>query len=170
LLGANYALIDIGAVNERHGSGRTYGPTVGLNLALTENADLTTTVAYAKQRDWPDSGNLVQLGGDWNFYLNYGHWKPFVVAGLGYQFSRATGGDDFGLWDAGAGVEFMVATRTALTLKAVDTGAFSKDIPSAWQYSLGASHWIRTNLAVTAGVTFVEDDAIGYSIGARWGF
>lgn len=170
LLGASYFLADIGAVKERHGNGRTYGPTVGVNLAVVENVDLTTTVAYAKQHEWPDNGNLFQLGADWNFHLNLGALKPFVVAGLGYQFSRATSDDDFGLWNAGAGVEYVVAARTAVTVKAVNTGAFSKDISSAWQYTLGASHWVHQRMALTAGITFVESQAIGYSIGARWGF
>lgn len=170
LLGATYALLDMGVVQERHGNGRTYGPTVGVNLAVTDNTDVTTTVGYAKQRKWPTDGNLYQLGADWNFHLNLGQWKPFVVAGLGYQFSRAASDDDFGLWNAGAGVEYVVAPRTALTLKAVDTGAFSRSIASAWQYSFSASHWLQHHLAVTAGVTFVENQAIGYTIGVRWGF
>jgi hypothetical protein len=170
LLGQNYVLADFAGVEQRNGSGRTYGVNLGANFAATENADATINLVYAHQSQWPDAGSLYQLGVDWTFHLNIGRVKPFAVAGLGYQLSRTPSGRDFSLWDLGGGVEVIVAPRTAVTLKAVNVGSFTKGISNPWQLTGGVSYWLQPRVALAASVTFVEDQAVGYTLGVRWGF
>ncbi len=141
-----------------------------MNYSLLENIDLTLTFAYARQRNWPDNGNLYQLGSDWTGHLTFGRVRPFGVAGFGYQLSRTPGGRDFALWDLGGGVEVIVAPRTSVIVKAVNVGSFTKGISNPWQYSAGANYWFKRDWSVAASVTFVEDQAVGFNLGVRWGF
>jgi hypothetical protein len=169
-LGESYLLLDLTRSEQRGGSGSNFGPSFGANFAVTEHADITTTVTRVQQSDWPDSGGIYQLGMDWTLHLNIGRAKPFAVAGVGYQFSRTPSGGDFGLWNAGGGVEFLVAPGTAVTVKAVNVGSFSKGISNPWQYGVGLNHWFAKDWAANASVIFVEDQVISYSLGVRWGF
>jgi hypothetical protein len=170
LIGSDYLFLDAARVDQKSGGGSTTGAMLGVNFAPTEVADLTLNLAWVRQSDWPDNGNLYQLGVDVTPHLNLGRAKPFLVGGAGYQLSRTPSGADLGLWDLGGGVEFMVAARTAVTVKAVNVGSFSKGVSNPWQYTASVNHWLNEKLAVNASVTFIEDQATGYTLGVRWGF
>jgi hypothetical protein len=170
LLGNSYLFLDASRVDQSHANGSTTGATFGLNLAAAEFVDITTTFGWAKQRDWPDSGNIYQFGVDCTPHLNFGRVKLFGVGGIGYQFTRTPAGRDLRLWDAGAGVEFLVASRTSITVKAVNVGSFRKGVSNPWQYSASVNHWIAKDLALNASVTFIEDQATGYTLGVRRSF
>src|SRR5262245_51439472 len=79
LLGSNYILLDVARVDQKAANGSTTGANLGANFAPADFADITTTLTWAKQRDWPDNGNLYQFGVDFTPHLNLGRAKPFVV-------------------------------------------------------------------------------------------
>jgi hypothetical protein len=170
LIGTNYFALDAARVDQKAANGNTTGAALAANLAANEIADVTFTLAWAKQRDWPDNGNIYQFGIDLTPHLRFGHVTPFLVGGVGYQFTRTPVGQDLALWNLGGGVEFLVAARTALVVKAVNVGSFSKGISNPWQYTAGVNHWLNERLALNASCTFIEDQATGYSLGVRWGF
>jgi hypothetical protein len=170
LIGTSFLFLDAARVEQSHANGTTTGVTFGANFAPVEFADLTTNFAWARQRNWPDNGNLYQFGVDCTPHLNFGRVKPFVVGGVGYQFTRTPSGANLGLWDLGAGVEFIVAARTSINVKAVNVGSFTKGVSNPWQYSASVNQWIAKDFALNASVTFIEDQATGYTLGMRWGF
>lgn len=170
LIGQSYYLFDFSTVEDRLGNGRTFGPAIGANFAVHENADVTSTLTYAKQRDWPDNGNLFVFNLDWTAHAKFGQAQPFLIAGVGYQFSRTPSGTDMALWNLGAGVEVMIAPRTSATLRALNAGSFTKGVDNDWQYSLALNYWLEKNTALTGSVTRVAQRATGYSLGLRWGF
>src|SRR5262249_27933121 len=146
------------------------GANLGANFAPADFADITTTFAWAHQKDWPDNGNIYQFGIDCTPHLTLGRVKPFVVGGVGYQFTRTPSGSNLGLWDLGGGAEFLVGPHTSVTVKAVNVGSFTKGISNPWQYTASVNHWLNEQVALNASVTFVEDLATGYTLGVRWGF
>jgi len=170
LLGQRYAFLDLAYVDQREGPGKNFGATVGANFAMVENLDLSVNYTFVRQHDWPDSGSIHSVGFDMTLYLPIWRVKAFGVGGLGYQWTNARSGQDLNIWDIGGGVEAPINTRLAVRAKAVLLGSIKSGTHQTWTYSGGANYWLTPSLAATADITFIENRAIGYSVGARWKF
>jgi opacity protein-like surface antigen len=170
LLGQRYALLDLAYVDQREGSGKNFGTTVGANFAMVENLDLSVNYAFVRQHDWPDSGSMHSVGFDMTLYVPVWRVKAFGVGGLGYQWSNAQSGQDMNTWDIGGGLEAPINARLAVRARAVLLGSIKSGTHQTWTYSGGANYWLTPSLAATAEIAFIENRAIGYSLGARWKF
>jgi len=167
LLGQTYSFLDFNYVGQHGGPGHTGGPTLGANLAVGDNADVTMNFSYARQTQWPDDGHLYQLGVDTTVYARIHGVKPFLTIGLGYQSTHTTTRNDFSTWEGGAGVEVVVAARTSLLLKALRVGSLQDTMVSEGQYSAAINRWLSANTAVTAMVLVNKSRDKGYTLGLR---
>lgn len=170
LIGQTYTFLDLSYVDQKDGPGHTFGPTLGSNLAVTDYADVTANFSYSRQSQWPDDGSLYQIGVDTTIYHRIKRVKPFLLIGIGYQWSSAPTGSDVSTWNAGGGLEVMLADRTALNVKAIAVGSLQSKFESEWQYTAGINRWLNASTALTVSVNYTRNLAIGYTLGLRRAF
>jgi len=98
--------------------------------------------------------------------------KAYVEAGAGYVWFRAPHGieDNSWLWFAGAGVEFTVASRWALTpfVRYQDATQFESN--SAWRYGLRANFALTERWGLSGQLERDDDQDMTYSLGANFRF
>ena len=175
LLGTQYTELSIGLDDIKHVSDHAYSAGVAANTPLIPGKlDGGASYSYSWIRG-PFSGHANTIGGYTTAYTVLNGVKPFVGAGLGYQWSSSTfgGSDDQTLWGATAGVEIPagVVTITPRVIYADDFNN-SRESSQQWSYQVEANYWFNAKSAVfgSIGKTDVRHtsfDSWNYQIGLR---
>jgi hypothetical protein len=175
LLGTQYTEFNLGAQDIRHISTDGYGLGIAANTAVIPGkVDAGALYRY----NWIGGsfrGHANTVGAYATAYAPMQGVKPFVGAGLGYQWTsvRFGGSDDQALWNATAGVEIPAGPVT-LTPRVNYDDDFQGTGKSgqAWTYSLEANYWLDSKCAVFASVGYSEVrhskfDTWNYVVGLR---
>ena len=174
LLGQRYAQIEFGAADISDYSKNQYGLGVGANLPLSANLDLSAGYGYSWIRG---VGHVNGLSSSVTAYTSFGGAKPFVGGGVGYSWTRWSGGKDNQVnWGLTAGVEIPVGVVT-ITPRIVYSDDFEDSYASSQQlsYEVEANYWLNRSTAIFAEVGYVDfkhasDHAVTYGAGARFKF
>ena len=174
LLGQSFSEIHVGASDIKNFSKDQYGLGVAANVPVTPYLDLGAGYDYGWIRG---IGHANTVNGTATAYTTFNGVKPFVSAGLGYQWTRAYGNsDDQGIWGGAVGVEIPVASFT-LTPRIAYVDDFEAPRKSSQQttYEVEGNLWVTKTAAVFASVGYTDvnrtsDDSWNYTVGARFKF
>jgi hypothetical protein len=174
LLGQSYSEIHVGVSDIKHFSKDQTNLGVAANVPVTPFLDLGAGYDYG----WIHGiGHFNTVNGTATAYTTFNGVKPFVGAGLGYQWSSYTGGTpDEGLWGVTAGVEIPVSVIT-LTPRIVYSDDFHGQSSSTQQtsYEVEGNYWLTRTAAVFGSVGYSDvrrtnNDSWDYTVGARFKF
>jgi hypothetical protein len=175
LLGAQYTELEFGVQDIKHLSPNAYSLTASANTALVAG-QLDGGASYSYSRiGGAVRGHSNTIGGYFTGYAPMNGVKPFVTAGLGWEWSsyRFVGSDDRALWGGAVGVEIPAGVVTITPRIAyADDFEGSRKSGQAWTYEVEANHWFSKTTAVFAslGKTDVRhspNDSWNYAIGLR---
>lgn len=174
VLGQSYSEAHFGASDiQRYGKDQ-YGLGVALNQPITPYLDATAGYDYAWIRG---AGHVNGVSAGATAYKLFNGVKPFVSAGIGYDWQRwGNGKDDLFVWNAAVGVEIPASVVT-ITPRVVFSDDFRRPARSSQQtsYEVEANYWVSKKLAVFANVGYTDVnnspfDAVTYNVGARFKF
>lgn len=176
LLGQRFAEISLGTQDVTGFSDNFYDTGLTVNLPVSPSLDVSAGYGYSWFRSGI-SGHANTVFGAGTFYTPMAGVKPFLTAGLGYQWTSVGGfRDNGGLWGAGVGVEIPFNTLT-LTPRIGYTDDFESGTASSrdFTYSLEANYWVSAKAAVYGSVGRTEvhrssADSWNYSLGVRFKF
>ena len=178
LLGQRYAEVNFGVQDIKHFSQNGYSLGAAVNTRVIAN---TLDVGASYDYSWIGGslrGHANTIGGYATAYAPLSGVKPFVGAGVGWQWSsnRFVGSDDQGLWALTAGVEIPVGAVTLTPRIAyADDFEISRDSSQQWTYSVEANYWLNAKTAVygSVGRSDVRQssfDSWNYQVGLRFKF
>ena len=105
------------------------------------------------------------------FSTHYNWGKPYVEAGAGYTWVRASGAKDNSfVWEAAAGVEFQVAPRATVTPFVQYTDAPDLAGGSKTNFGAKANYWIDAQWSVTAGLARDDSYNTAFTVGTHFRF
>ena len=105
------------------------------------------------------------------FSTSYNWGKPYVEAGAGYTWVRASGAKDNSfVWETAAGVEFQVVPRATVTPFVQYTDAPDLAGGSKWNFGAKASYWIDSQWAVTTGLARDNHQNTAFTVGTNFRF
>jgi hypothetical protein len=174
VLGQSYAEAHFGTSDIKHYSKDQYDLGAAVNHPVTPYLDLTGGYDYG----WVSgTGHFNGVSAGATAYKSYKGVKPFVGAGLGYQWTRwGNGKDDLFVWGLTAGVEIPVDVVT-ITPRIVFSDDFRRPARSSQQtsYEVEANYWVSKTLAIFASVGYSDvnhtsNDSWDYDVGARFKF
>lgn len=173
-LGQSYTEASFGVSDIKHTSKNQYDLGIAANVPVSPYLDLGAGYDYAWMHK---DGHANALTSDATLYTTINGVKPFVAAGLGYEWVSAPGfRDNEALWNVAAGVQIPVSIVT-ITPRISYTDDFRTPSRSSQQtaYGVEGNYWVTKQAAVFAGVDYVDVrnssfDAWTYTVGARWKF
>ncbi|MBL9189066.1 MAG: hypothetical protein JNK23_16395 [Opitutaceae bacterium] len=175
LLGAQYTELEFGVQDIKRISNNAYSLTASANTAVVAGK-LDGGASYSYSRiGGAVRGHSNTIGGYFTAYAPLNGVKPFVSAGLGWEWSsyRFVGSDDQALWGGAVGVEIPAGVVTITPrISYADDFEGSRKSSQAWTYAVEANHWFNKSTAVFASigksdVTRSPIDSWNYSIGLR---
>ncbi|MGH7944989.1 MAG: porin [Opitutaceae bacterium] len=176
LLGHRYTELSFGLQDLKHVSDHGYSVGASANNPLIPGVlDAGASYSYSWIRG-PFRGHANTVGGYAIAYAPFNGVKPFVGAGLGYQWTSFSfgGSDDQALWGLTAGVEFPAGPRVTITprINYADDFEASRNSTQAWTYQVEANYWFNSKSAVfgSVGKSDVRRspiDSWNYEIGLR---
>lgn len=174
LLGQRYTELSFGVQDIKHVSNNGYSLSAGANNPLIPGKlDAGAAYSYSWIRG-PFKGHANTIGGYANAYAPLNGVKPFVGAGLGYQWvSSRAGSDDQGLWGLVAGVEIPAGVVTITPrISYADDFEGTRKSSQEWTYAVEANYWFSKTSAVfgSIGKTDVRQspiDSWNYEVGLR---
>lgn len=179
LLGQRYAELSFGAQDLKQLKPNLYGFGAGVNTPLIPGSfDVGASYDYSWIRGSGLRGSANTFGGYGTFYTAVGGVKPFVGAGVGWEWSRARGfgSGDQGLWGAAVGVEIPVGVLTLTPRLAYgDDFENSKNSTQQFTYGIEANYWVNAKTAVYGGLGFTDVrssplESWNYQVGLRLKF
>jgi len=168
LLGQTYAGLSYSFINLHN------APVNADSYGFEYNQPLNTGFDAVFNYDWTQSGVVA---GDRAreqalsaalraFSLSYSWGKPYVDAGLGYDWTRFAGVKDHSFaWIGEAGVEFQVAPAVSVTPYVRYSLTKGFDEQDNVNYGVKANYWVTKQLAVTAGLDRNNDHDMTYKLG-----
>ena len=175
LLGQRYAEFGVGLQDLKFISDHAYSFGATANTPLAPSG-LDAGIGYSHA--WVDGqidGHANTFGGYLTAYVPLHDVKPFLSAGVGWEWTRFRrfGDDDQGLWNLAAGVEIPLGaiTLTPRVSYADDfEGRFSSD--QQWTYEVEGNCWINAKTAVFGSVGKTDvvrspAEAWNYRLGVR---
>jgi len=114
--------------------------------------------------------NLVMTGlRPFSTHFNWG--KPYLEAGAGYAW-LSTGGinDNSFVWEATAGVELQVTTKTTITPYVQYMDAPSLPSDGTWNFGAKGNYWVTPQWAVTGSVQIDDSNNVGFTVGTNFRF
>jgi hypothetical protein len=174
LLGQSYSEVNFGVSDIKNVSRDLYSVGVSANVPATAYLDLGAGYTYGWMRG---TGHANTIGATATAYKSFNGVKPFVGAGLGYQWTQVGGtSDDSSIWGLSAGVEIPVGVVT-ITPEIVYADDFRNSTESTQQVSYGveANYWVTKTVSVFGGVAYSDVrnssiDSWDYTVGARFKF
>ncbi len=175
LLGAQYTELEFGVQDIKHVSPNAYSLTASANTAVVAGKlDGGATYSYSRIGG-AVRGHSNTIGGYFTAYAPMNGVKPFISAGLGWEWSsyRFVGSDDQALWSGAIGVEIPAGVVTITPrLSYADDFEGSRKSSQAWTYAVEANHWFSKSSAVFASIGKTDvrhssNDSWNYSIGLR---
>jgi hypothetical protein len=181
----NYSWVDFSRDQGVDADGYIAGITG--NLPIARGFDLGLGYNYFRENGHrnPFTGTdydarYHQLNTSGALYAPMAGMKPFVAAGLGYQWSRGDFQrlrtfDEMWLWNAGAGVEIPLG-MFSLTPRVTYSDAFDDNGVGIWRYGGQVHHWFNERMGGYLDATFHESrgnfraNAWTYTAGLRLKF
>lgn len=172
-LGHSYTELSFGAQDIRHVSPNFYDLNLSGNVPVAPNFDVGGGYSYGWIRG-NAHGHSNTLNAYTTAYLTTQGARPFVSAGLGYQWTHFAGTkNDEGFWGAAIGVE-IPAGLFSLTPRIAYVDDFHRSGNSSQQttYEVEGNYWMSRQTAVFAslGKTDVHGNAFdswNYRAGVR---
>ncbi len=173
LLGQTYAGLSYSFINLHH------SPVNADSFGFEYNQPLNPGFDAVFNYDWTQSGVMA---GDRAreqalsaalraFSTNYSWGKPYVDAGLGYDWTKFAGVKDHSLaWIGEAGVEFQVAPAVSVTPYVRYSLTRGFDQQDNVNYGVKANYWVTKQLAVTVGLDRNNNHDMTYRLGANFRF
>lgn len=175
VLGQSYSEVHFGASDITHITKDQYGLGVLANVPFTPYLDVNAGYDYA----WLNgTGHVNSVNASAIVHTTFRGVKPFVGAGLGYDWQRWIGGgkDDLTTWGLTAGVEIPVSAVT-ITPRINFADDFRDSASSSQQttYAVEANYWLNKSWGVFGSVGYTDVnrssfDAWDYGVGARFKF
>jgi hypothetical protein len=160
LLGQRYVELGLGKQNISHVSPNLYSVGGGVNLPLVPAMiDAGASYDYSWIHGARLSGHASTFGGYATWYTALSGVKPFVSAGLGWEWSttRGFGSDNQGLWGLAAGVEVPVGALTLTPrISYGDDFEGSRNSSQQWTYAAEANYWINGQTGVFGSIGFTD--------------
>lgn len=168
-LGQRYTDINFGLSNDDAIPANYYDAVLNFNIPLCKSADLGLGYAY----DWLNGNPSAQahsLLTSATYHTTMNGIKPFVSAGLGYQWSSASFTvakvttkvrDNDGIYGFGFGAEIPVGSLT-VTPSVSYSNQFDGSGDGSVGYGVEAARWFSNN-AVYAGIAYQDDLSSGGS-------
>lgn len=155
LLGTRYAELNFGVQDVKFIRDHAYGVGASVNTPVVPGAfDAGLTYAYNWIRG-PVRAHANTFGGYGIFYVPAGGVKPFVGAGVGWQWldTRGFSSEDQGVWGATAGVEIPLG-RFTLTPRVAYADDFENSVNSSqeWRWSAEGNYALNQSTAVFASL------------------
>lgn len=102
------------------------------------------------------------------FSLSQSWGKPYVEAGVGYDWTKYAGVKDHSYnWIAGAGVEFQALPSLTITPFVRWVRATGYDDHNQVNYGVKANYWVTKQWALTAGIDRNDDKDMTYKVGVN---
>lgn len=158
VLGENYAELSYGLQDIRHISPNFNVVSVDGNAAITRHLDLGGGISTGWIGGTVD-GHANTLSGVATAYTTWRRAKPFVSAGLGYQWLSMRGATDAWLWGSTIGVELpAIENVLVLTPRIGYADDFRRSGRSAqqWTFETEANCWLTRSTALFASVGYAE--------------
>lgn len=160
LLGQRYAEASFGVQDIKFISTNAYGLGVGVNTPVIAGSfDVGANYDYDQIRGSGIRSHANTFSGYGTYYTTVNGVKPFVGAGVGWQWSsmRGFGSDDQGLWGAAVGVEIPAGAVTLTPRIAYgDDFEGSKNSSQQFSYGVDANYWVNAKTAVFGAVSFTD--------------
>jgi len=114
--------------------------------------------------------NIVMAGlRPFSTHFNWG--KPYLEAGAGYAWLSTAGLDDNSfVWEATAGVELQVTTKTTITPYVQYMDAPSLPSDGTWNFGAKGNYWVTPQWAVTGSVQIDDNNNVGFTVGTNFRF
>ena len=114
--------------------------------------------------------NIVMAGlRPFSTHFNWG--KPYLEAGAGYAWlSNAGINDNSFVWEATAGVELQVTTKTTITPYVQYMDAPSLPSDGTWNFGAKGNYWVTPQWAVTGSVQIDDSNNVGFTVGTNFRF
>lgn len=157
LLGQSFYQLEAGLTDVDGTSKNFYDVGLAANVPVNANVDVLGGYTYGWMRG---VGHVNTLGGQARAYTNYAGLKPFVGAGLNYNWISQTGGpENFAGWNLVAGFEWATPYGFVLTPSVTYTDDFRSSDRSSQglTYGVEANHWLTSTLAVFGDVSYNEE-------------
>ena len=173
LLGQKYGTLTYDYVNLDGASTHADSYTLSSNQPLAFGLDGVLGYNFTQ---WGTGGgarvNQNTLNGALRaFSTSYNWGKPYVEAGAGYTWVRASGAKDNSfVWEAAAGVEFQVAPRATVTPFVQYTDAPDLAGGSKTNFGAKANYWIDSQWSVTAGLARDNHQNTAFTVGTNFRF
>lgn len=170
LLGQTYAGLSYSYLNLDNSPVNAASYGFEYNRPLNPGFDATFTY------DWAQSGPIAgdraheqTLTAALREFVTTQSWgKPYVEAGVGYDWLRFAGTKDHSfVWLVSAGVEFQPTPVLTITpfVRYTRTGGYSDE--DTVNYGVKANYWVTRQWAVTAGIDRNDDQDMTYKIGVN---
>jgi hypothetical protein len=175
LLGARYTEINFGLQDIRHYADHAYGVGAEANNPVIPGVlDAGAAYSYSWVRG-AIKGHANTIGAFAKAYAPLNGVKPFVGAGLGYQWTsvRFAGSDEQALWGLSTGVEIPAGAVTVTPrISYADDFEGTRNSSQEWTFAVEANYWFSKTSAVfgSVGKTDVRRspiDAWSYVVGLR---
>lgn len=168
LLGVQYVEATFGYTDIKNVDRGIYSAGANVNFPINANLDLGVSYSH----DWLENNDSFYqnvLGASATAYLTEGNLRPFVGGALGYVW-EGSGDDNYGVWAAGAGVEYSINASTAVRLSGTYSDSFEGNDDGAFSGSVGINHWFTSTISGTFDVTYLEGGNIAYTAGVLFKF
>ena len=175
LLGHRYTELNVGLQDIKHLSDHGYSVGAAANNPLIPGVlDAGGTYSYSWIRG-PFKGHANTIGGYATAYAPLNGVKPFAGAGVGYQWTSFSFGedDDDAIWGLTAGVEIPAGAVTITPrINYADDFKGTRESSQAWTFQVEANYWFSPTSAVfgSIGKTDVRRSAFdswNYEVGLR---
>ena len=119
-----------------------------------------------------DRANDQSLGGALRLFNAAQAWgKPYVEAGVGYEWTRTMGvRDDSFTWEGAAGIEFQAAPALTVTPYIKYEEAHDLAVGGLWKYGVRGNYWVDNQWAVTVGLEGNGNQDMKYTVGTSFRF
>lgn len=188
LLGQTYVGLDLNYTDMDRTNTDFRGFDLRLNQNVREGLDVFLGYGYGNSENFLGSDldrNTVDVGA--RYFVSMGTIKPFIEASAGWVWVDGPLGldDDSFTWSGGAGVEFAVGNKFAVTPFARykeatnlngDVALFFPNAPSfrydddTFEFGVRANYWVTRQWALTAKLVRNDNKDMTYSVGAVYRF
>jgi opacity protein-like surface antigen len=183
VLGHRYADAGFQYTDVNHTPWDVWGLTGVVNNPVTPNIDVSLDYTYSWLKGWSaNHDNAVDVNGI--YYLNYGAFKPFAAASLGYEWTRTQRvwsngesaayvpeSDNRATFGGRVGVEYQVTPQVSVQAQVQYSSDFKRENNSgSWDGDVTGRYWFTKQVAVYATVAWLEYGDWGYGAGVSYKF
>jgi len=182
VLGHRYADVGFAYTDVNHSPWDVWGLTGVINNPVTPNFDVSLDYTYSWVKGWSaNHDNSVDVNGI--YYLNYGAFKPFAAASLGYEWTRYSGyyvgedtfvpasSDNRATFSGRVGVEYQVTPQVSVQAQVQYSSDFKRNNNGeSWDGDVTGRYWFTKQVAVYATVAWLEYGDWGYGAGVSYKF